>query len=285
MGPTSNKKSKQYELIIHEPPTLPDLIKLSQLPKIECTESIINFELKYDAFDKNRTKENRDAALEASKFLYDKNDVLTPDCISYFKRETDGIENFIAKMETLRHHKSRSKSGQGGGSGVTDLSSILPKNSFYPFNSNILANSVDSRAAVPQPHVQRGGKRNRNHHRRNNSTRSHSKRGSKRGSKRSYVNYAGRQIGCRSRSQRRNQRQSRRQRQARTQLRRRAQLQSGGDAFSYLPQDANMAARSATTFVGNLWADLQGKHNTVSPLPFSDQAIQSTSSSSGSDKP
>ena len=179
--------------------------------------------------------------------------------------------------------RSRSRIGQRGGSGATELSSILPKNSFYPVNTNIVPNSADSRAIVMNPHhqqqqqqqQQRGGKRKQ----RNKLSRS----------KRGYVNYAGRQIGCLSRShrrrshRRRSQRQSQRQRQTRTQLQRRAQLQSGGDAFSYLPQDVNMAAQSATTFVSNLWSDLQGTHNTVSPLPFSDQAIHSTSS--GSNKP
>ena len=77
--------------------------------------------------------------------------------------------------------------------GSTGLPSILPNGSFYPFNTNILPNSVDSRAPVPQPHVQLGGKRKRH---RNNYPGSRSKRGFKRVSKRGYVNYAGRQIGC-----------------------------------------------------------------------------------------
>lgn len=171
-----------------------------------------------------------------------------------------------SKMKTRGRHSHNSKSSQGGGSGATDLTSILHKGSFYPLNTTILPNSVDTRATVPQPHVQRGGKR------RNRRNKSKSKSKEK---KIGYVNYAGRQIGCLSRSQR--QRRSQNQRQRRSQRQRRAQSQSGGDALSYLPQDANMAARSATTFVGNLWADLQGTHNKVSPLPFSDQAIQSTS--------
>jgi hypothetical protein len=151
--------------------------------------------------------------------------------------------------------------------GATDLSSILPQGSFYPLNATILPNSVDSRAPVPQPHVQRGGKRK---HRNKSKSKSKEK-------KIGYVNYAGRQIGCLSRSRR--QRRSQKQRQTRSQRQRlaRAQSQSGGDALSYLPQDVNMAARSAATFASNLWADLQGTHHTVSPLPFSDQAIQSTS--------
>jgi len=285
-----SSKTESYEVFFHEPPPVPNLLELSHPsvnihlpPRIKCAGSIIDFERKYKAFDDNKTKKNRDIALEASEILYGENGVLTLECINYLKRKNDGIENFRRKMETLRRHNSRSRSSQGGGSGATDLSSILPKNSFYPFNSNILANSVDSRAAVPQSHLQLGGgKRNR---RRNTSNRSRSKskrgskrgskhgskrgskRGSKHGSKRGYVNYAGRQIGCLS--QRRSQRRSRRQKQR--------FAQSGGDAFSYLPQDLNMAARSATTFAGNLWADLQGTHNKPSPLPFSDQALQSTS--------
>jgi len=120
MGSTPKSKSKSkskkpYKFIFHEVPTLPNLIKLSHLPRIECTESIINFELKYNAFDNNRTTENRDAALKASKILYGENGVLTPDCRSYFKREQDGIKNFRDKMETLRDHsRSRSRSRDGG---------------------------------------------------------------------------------------------------------------------------------------------------------------------------
>ena len=121
MGSTPKSKSKSkskkpYKFIFHEVPVLPDLIKLSHLPRIECTDSIINFELKYDAFDNNRTTENRDAALKASKILYGENGVLTPDCRSYFKRERDGIKNFRDKMETLRDH-SRSRSRNEGGKG------------------------------------------------------------------------------------------------------------------------------------------------------------------------
>jgi hypothetical protein len=171
---------------------------------------------------------------------------------------------------TGRKSSARNRVCKKGGSGSTDLSSILPKGSFYPLNTTILPNSVDTRATVPQPYVQRGGKR-RNHR---NKSKSKSKSKEK---KMGYVNYAGRQIGCLSRSQRQRHSQKQRQRRSQRQKRARAQSQSGGDALSYLPQDVNMAARSATTFVSNLWADLQGTHHTVSPLPFSDQAIQSTS--------
>lgn len=114
---SKSKSKKPYKFIFHEVPTLPNLIKLSHLPRIQCTESIINFELKYNAFDNNRTKENRVAALNASKILYGENGVLTPDCRSYFKREQDGIKNFRDKMETLRDHsrsRSRSRSRDGG---------------------------------------------------------------------------------------------------------------------------------------------------------------------------
>ena len=154
---------------------------------------------------------------------------------------------------------ARNRLCKRGGSSEADLSSILPKSSYYQLNSNIQANPVDSRSTGPLRYTQRGGKRK---HRNKSNSKSKSKE-----KKIGYVNYAGRQIGCLS--QRRSQRRSQRQRRTRA--------QSGGDAFSYLPQDVNMAARSATTFVGNLWADLQGTHHTVSPLPFSDQAIQSTS--------
>jgi hypothetical protein len=109
-----SKSKKPYKLFIHEVPVLPDLIKLSHLPRIECTDSIINFELKYNTFDNNRTTKNRDAALEASKILYGENGVLTPDCRSYFKREKDGINNFRYKMETLRDHSHSRSSNEGG---------------------------------------------------------------------------------------------------------------------------------------------------------------------------
>lgn len=158
------------------------------------------------------------------------------------------------KKSQSRHKKQSQRNNcrrqRGGDARSIDLASILPDNSFYPYNNSSLGNPIDTRAPqqqVAHTHAQRGGRAR------------HRARTSK------YINYAGRQVGCRTRARTRSGR-------SRT---RHGRQQSGGDSLNYLPSDANMLLRSASTFAGNLWAGLKGVHGAPSALPFEDQALQS----------
>jgi hypothetical protein len=158
---------------------------------------------------------------------------------------------------------------RGGDAQSVSLASILPTNSFYPYNNNAadLPNPMDTRALqqhLAHAPIQRGGIGE-------NDTRS---RGRKRRSstiKSKHINYAGRQIGCRTRARASSGRSGRSGR-SRT---RHGLHQSGGDSLNYLPSDANMVLRSASNFAGNLWAGLKGVQGAPSALPFEDQALQS----------
>jgi len=95
--------------IMHRPKPEP-----IQLPRrYECAGSIIDFEQKYSAFNKKKTKKNKFAALEASKLLYDENGDIKDECIRYYNDNDDpldrigtNVEKFEHKMEALRRHKS-----------------------------------------------------------------------------------------------------------------------------------------------------------------------------------
>ena len=173
------------------------------------------------------------------------------------------------RRQQQRQQQQRQQQQQRGGDvNSTSLASILPTNSFYPYNNyaTSLPNPMDTRALQHQlahaPNtMQRGGARETG-----SRSRKHKVRTIK------YTNYAGRQIGCRSRTS--ISRASARSR-SRTHNGRR---QAGGDSLNYLPSDANMILRSASTFAGNLWAGLKGVHGAPSALPFEDQALQSVDS-------
>jgi len=153
---------------------------------------------------------------------------------------------------------------RGGDAHSIDLASVLPANSFYPYNNDAasLPNPMDTRALQHQlahAPMQRGGRRSRGRSRKRRTTK--------------YMNYAGRQVGCRTRARARSGRaRSGRSGRARSG---RSRTQSGGDSLNYLPSDANMILRSASTFAGNLLAGLKGVHGAPSALPFEDQALQS----------
>lgn len=162
-----------------------------------------------------------------------------------------------------QQQQQQSLQQRGGDAHSIDLASILPANSFYPYNNDaaVLPNPMDTRALQHQlahAPVQRGG-------RSRSRSRSHKRRTTK------YMNYAGRQVGCRTRA-----RASARARSGRSRSRtHHGRQQSGGDSLNYLPSDANMILRSASTFAGNLLAGLKGVHGAPSALPFEDQALQS----------
>ena len=165
----------------------------------------------------------------------------------------------LRRNDCRRRHQHQS----GGDAQGIDLASILPTNSFYPYNNDAasLPTPIDTRALqhrLAHAPMQRGG-------RSRSRSRSHKRHTTK------YMNYAGRQVGCRTRA-RASARARARARSGRS--RTRHQHQSGGDSLNYLPSDANMVLRSASTFAGNLWAGLKGVQGAPSALPFEDQALQ-----------
>ena len=171
----------------------------------------------------------------------------------------------MQQRRRLRPLQQQRQQGGGNAAANIDLASILPTASFYPYNTaDSLSAPMDTRALQHQlahaPHapMQRGG-----------AAGSRRSRGRKRRTTK-YVNYAGRQIGCRTRAR------TKARARARTRSRtRHGRQQSGGDSLNYLPSDANILLRSASNFAGNLWAGLKGVHGAPSALPFEDQALQS----------
>ena len=149
------------------------------------------------------------------------------------------------KQRHQQRHQQRHSQLQRGGADAMSLSSILPANSFYPYNANTLPNPVDVRAQPMQQQQQPPVYTQMHAHMQGGRRRSNRKK-----------NYAGKQVGCRTRHGYR------------------SSSQSGGDSISYLPSDANMLLRSATTFAGNLVSGLKGEPGSPSPLPFEDQSIQ-----------
>lgn len=130
----------------------------------------------------------------------------------------------------------------------------IPSGSFYRHNTSIVPNSQDSRVTNDM----KGGRgtrkrRQRRQRRKQTKTRNggkNSKGKNKANSKRRttstrYVNYAGRQIGHRSRSQ------------------------SGG--MSFLPGDANLITSQVGHMFQNGVATLRGLDPGPNPLPFSDK--------------
>ena len=150
---------------------------------------------------------------------------------------------------------------QRGGADATSLSSILPANSFYPYNANTLPNPADVRA---QPMQQQQQQQQPPVY---TQMHAHMQGGRRR-------SYAGKQVGCRTLRRSRSKSRSRSSSKSRTRHGYRSRSQSGGDSISYLPSDANMLLRSATTFAGNLVSGLKGEPGSPSPLPFEDQSIQ-----------
>ena len=159
-----------------------------------------------------------------------------------------------------RHQQRHSQLQRGGADAhATSLSSILPANSFYPYNANTLPNPVDVRAQPMQQQQQPPVYTQMHAHMQGGGRRSNRKK-----------NYAGKQVGCRTLCRSRSKSRSK----SRTRHGYRSRSQSGGDSISYLPSDANMLLRSATTFAGNLVSGLKGEPGSPSPLPFEDQSIQ-----------
>ena len=174
---------------------------------------------------------------------------------------------FNSRRRQRQHHKQRhqqrhSQLQRGGADAhAMSLSSILPANSFYPYNANTLPNPVDVRAQ-PMQHQQQQQQQPPVY----TQMHAHMQGGGRRSNRKK--NYAGKQVGCRTL------RRSRSKSRSRTQHGYRSRSQSGGDSISYLPSDANMLLRSATTFAGNLVSGLKGEPGSPSPLPFEDQSIQ-----------
>ena len=163
------------------------------------------------------------------------------------------IFNSRRQQRRQQRHQQRHSQLQRGGADAdaTSLSSILPANSFYPYNANTLPNPVDVRAQPMQSPVY-------------TQMHAHMQGGRRRSNRKK--NYAGKQVGCRTLRRSRS--------KSRTRHGYRSRSQSGGDSISYLPSDANMLLRSATTFAGNLVSGLKGEPGSPSPLPFEDQSIQ-----------
>ena len=159
------------------------------------------------------------------------------------------------RQQHKRRHQQRHSQLQRGGADAMSLSSILPANSFYPYNANTLPNPVDVRAQPMQQQQQPPVYTQMHAHMQGGRRRSNRKK-----------NYAGKQVGCRTLRRSRS--------KSRTRHGYRSRSQSGGDSISYLPSDANMLLRSATTFAGNLVSGLKGEPGSPSPLPFEDQSIQ-----------
>ncbi len=162
------------------------------------------------------------------------------------------------QQQRQQQQQQQQQQMQRGGADATSLSSILPANSFYPYNANTLPNPVDVRAQPMQQQQQQQQQQPPVY----TQMHAHMQGGRRRRS------YAGKQVGCRTRHR------SKSRSKSRTRHGYRSRSQSGGDSISYLPSDANMLLRSATTFAGNLVSGLKGEPGSPSPLPFEDHSIQ-----------
>ena len=119
----------------------------------------------------------------------------------------------------------------------------------YPYNMNTLENPIDTRS---YPLLSSGGGRGKKN-----------------------KNYAGRQIGCRTRARRRARTMTRTRTRSRSRSRSRSRQQSGGNIVNDLPMDASMLVQSATKVGADLWNDLKGTPSVnPSPFPFIDQGIK-----------